>query len=89
MGSLEVIAMADHRSHDRVRSMGRKQAGTRVRAGSTSYASERLIAELRQLGRELIDEPVPPRLVDIVRSGSDRKRDERRSPRPARRAASS
>jgi hypothetical protein len=88
MGSLEVIAMADHRSHDRVRSMGRKQAGTRVRAGST-YASERLIAELRQLGRELIDEPVPPRLVDIVRSGSDRKRDEQRSPRPTRRAASS
>jgi hypothetical protein len=78
----------DRRHNDcRVRSMGEKaRAGARV--GSGSYASERLIAELRQLGRELIDEPVPPDLVDILRPTRDRKQEEQGAPRRARRASS-
>ena len=79
----------DRRNHDgRVRSRGRTEARAQARVGSASYASERLIAELRELGRELIDEPVPPDLVDIVRSASDRDPDEERAPRRPRRASS-
>jgi hypothetical protein len=79
----------DRRNHDcRVRSRGRTEARARASVGSASYASERLIAELRELGRELIEEPVPPDLVDIVRSARDRDQDERRAPRRPRRASS-
>ena len=89
MGALEVSAMADRRSHDcRVRSMGRMEARA-ARAGSASYASERLLAELRELGGELIDEPIPPHLVAILRSTGLRKRRKQRSPRRTRGANSS
>jgi hypothetical protein len=79
----------DRRNQDcRVRSRGRTEARARASVGSASYAGERLIAELRELGRELIDEPVPPDLVDIVRPARDRDQDEGRAPRRPRRASS-
>jgi hypothetical protein len=33
---------------------------------------EWLMDELRQVGRELLDEPVPPHLLALLRAGRDR-----------------
>jgi hypothetical protein len=44
----------------------------RVRAVRAAPVDEWLMDELRQVGRELLDEPVPPHLLDLLRAGRDR-----------------
>jgi hypothetical protein len=72
---VEVTAMADaHNGNPAVRSGGRSATLARTRAGNTSRANERLIEQLRQLDREVIHEPVPQHLIDIVRAKKARRR---------------
>ena len=43
----------------------------RVRAGRSTAADEHVLEQLRQVGRELIEAPVPQHMVDILRAGED------------------
>lgn len=43
----------------------------RVRAGRFTAADEHVLEQLRQVGRELIDEPVPQHMLDLLRAGED------------------
>jgi len=72
---VEVTGMADGRNGDpAIRSVGRPEMRDRTRAGSASRANERLIEQLAQLDREVIHEPVPQHLIDIVRARKARRR---------------
>ena len=51
------------------------------REGNAARLNERLIEQLCQLGREVIHEPVPQHLVDIVRARKARRRRDRPSGR--------
>lgn len=42
-----------------------------VHAGSCAPDDRDVLEQLRELGRELIDEPVPQRMLDILRLGQD------------------
>jgi hypothetical protein len=73
--------MAEGRNGDPViRSAGRAETRDRIRAGSASRVNERLIEQLCQLGREVIDEPVPQHLLDIFRARKARRRRAQSSP---------
>ena len=72
--------MADRRNGDpTVRSVGRSATLARTRAGSASRVNERLIEQLCQLGREVVHEPVPQHLIDVVRGRKARRRREQPS----------
>jgi hypothetical protein len=78
---VEVTGMADGRNGDpAIRSVGRAETRDRIRAGSASRVNERLVEQLCQLGRELIHEPVPQHLIDIVRARKARRRRAQSSP---------
>ena len=52
---------------------GKRESRTfhRVRAGRVAPADQRVLDQLRQVGRELLDEPVPQSMLDILRAGED------------------
>jgi hypothetical protein len=82
---VEVTVMADGRNGNlAVRSVERSAPLARTRAGSASRVNERLIEQLCQLGREVIDEPVPQQLIDVVRARKAGRRSEQPSPGPDR-----
>jgi hypothetical protein len=66
---VEVTGMADGRN-------GNPAARPERRAGSAARINERLIEQLCQLGREVIHEPVPQHLIDIVRPRKARRREQ-------------
>jgi hypothetical protein len=70
---VEVIGMAHGRN-------GNPAARPERRAGSAARINERLIEQLCQLGREVIHEPVPQHLIDIVRASKARRRRKQHSP---------
>lgn len=43
----------------------------RVRAERFTTADQHVLEQLRQVGRELIEEPVPQQMLDILRAGED------------------
>ena len=43
----------------------------RVRAGRVATADQRVLEQLRQVGRDMLDERVPQSMVDILRTGQD------------------
>jgi len=43
----------------------------RVRAGRVATADQRVLEQLRQVGRELLDEPLPQPMLDILRARED------------------
>ena len=59
-----------------VRSVERPATRDGTRARSTARVNERLIEQLCQLGREIVHEPVPQHLIDIVRASKTRRRRE-------------
>jgi hypothetical protein len=61
---------------DRVHATAREsERGTlhRVRAGRVTATDQRVLEQLRQVGRELLDEPVPQAMLDILRAGEDQR----------------
>ena len=70
---VEVTSMADGRN-------GNPAARPERRAGSAARINERLIEQLCQLGCEVIHEPVPQHLIDIVRPRKARRRREQPAP---------
>jgi hypothetical protein len=63
--------MADGRHSKASEHVARCVARGRYRADSATYLNERLVEELRRVGEELVDEPVPKRLRDVIRAWQD------------------
>jgi len=66
------MARPDHRVRTTSASEARQGTTFPVRAGRGTPVEERLLEELRRVGRELIGEPVPQRLLNVLRVEDDR-----------------
>ena len=65
--------MVDGRDRMHASVAGERESRTfhRVRAGRVATADQRVLEQLRQVGRDLLDERVPQSMVDILRTGED------------------
>lgn len=59
--------MAKGQSSETPAEIARRLARGRARVDSTSYVNRRLIEELRRFGEKCIDEPVPQKLLEVIR----------------------
>jgi hypothetical protein len=69
--------MADGQNHHHsVRSVGHPAPRDGAHARSAARINDRLIEQLCQLGREVVHEPVPQHLIEIVHASKARRRRE-------------